>query len=170
MGDLAISIEQQQQNQWCWAAIALSICRFCNDQRWQQQCELVNKILKPILGGDDCCQDGTSDNCNISWSLSDVLNTTGHLAQPAQAVVLFENLQREIDVRQKPVAIRIVFSDLVTRHFIVVVGCSQSTDGTQWVKVADPSQPKGNVTSLEYASLQNGYRPGATWDESYFTI
>jgi Papain-like cysteine protease AvrRpt2 len=169
VGNLTFSIEHQDQDQWCWAAVTISICRFYKDQRWQHQCNLVNEILSSILGGVDCCEDGASDNCNISFSLSDVLNTTGHLVQLVQGVVSFEDLNQEIEVRQRPLAIRIVFSDFITRHFIVVVGCMQTPDGKQWVKVADPSQSTGNTTSIEYTSLLNDYRPGATWDQSYFS-
>jgi Papain-like cysteine protease AvrRpt2 len=169
VGDLVFSIEHQQQDQWCWAAVAISVCHHYNDQRWQQQCDLVNKIFAPIRGSDDCCQDGTSDNCNIPWSLSDALNTTGHLVQPVQGVVSFEDLRQEIEVRQRPVAIRITFSDLIAHHFVVIAGCMQTANGKQWVRVADPSQLTGDATSIEYASLLNDYRPGATWDESYFS-
>ena len=169
MGNLSFSMEPQDQDQWCWAAVAISICRFYKDRRWQHQCDLVNQILAPILGGIDCCQDGASNTCNISFSLSDALNTTGHLAQRVQSVVSFEDLRQEIDVRQRPVAIRIAFSDLITRHFIAVVGCAETPDGKQMVKVADPSPSTGHAASIEYKSLLNDYRPGATWDESYFS-
>jgi len=162
-------MEQQEQDQWCWAAVTISICRFYRDQKWQHQCDLVNQVLAPILGGIDCSQDGASDSCNIPFSLSDALNTTGHLAQAVPGVVSFEDLTQEIDVRQRPLATRIVFADFITRHFIVVIGCMQTPDGKQWVKVADPSLSSGNVTSIEYASLLNDYRPGATWDQSYFS-
>jgi hypothetical protein len=169
VGLLTFSIEHQDHDQWCWAAVTISVCRFYNDQRSQDQCNLVNQILAPILGGNDCCQDDASDNCNMPFSLNDALSTTGHLVQRVQGVVSFADLSREIDVRQRPVPIRIVFSDFITRHFIVVVGCMQTPDGKQSVKVADPSQSTGNITSIEYAALLNDYRPGATWDESYFT-
>jgi hypothetical protein len=168
MGDLSFSIEHQQHDQWCWAAVAISICRFCNVARWSEQCDLVNEIFAAVRGGDVCCQDGDSDNCNVPWSLSDVLNTAGLLSQPTQGVVSFDDLSQQIEGRGKPVALRVIFADLMTRHFIVVVGCSKTDDGQQWVRVADPSWATGNSTSIEYADLLSSYRENAAWDESYF--
>lgn len=169
MGDVTFSIEHQKQDQWCWAAVTISICKSYSDPAWQQQCDLVNQIFAPIRGGTDCCQDGGSNSCNMSWSLSDALSTVGHLAPPVQGVVSFEDLNEEIEVNQRPVAIRVMFADLNTAHFIVLVGCEQTAEGGQWVKIADPSGTAGNITSIEYSALLDNYRPSALWDESYFT-
>lgn len=169
MPDLSFSIEQQEQDQWCWAAVAHSLCEFFADNRWTDQCDLVNDIFGPIRGGTDCCANGDTLPCNMSWSLSIVLNTVQHLAPPVRGVVAFADLTQEIEVAQRPVAIRIMFSDLLTAHFVVLVGCATTADGRQWVKVADPSLATGNVTTIEYSTLLTDYRPGANWDESYFT-
>jgi hypothetical protein len=167
--DITFSIEQQEHDQWCWAAVALSLCNFYGDDSWPEQCDLVNDIFAPIRGSTDCCQDGDTLPCNMSWSLSIVLNTVHHLALPIRGVVTFDDLTQEIEVGQRPVAARFMFSDLLTAHFIVLVGCAKTPDGKQWVKVADPSLATGNITSIEYSTLLSDYRPGATWNESYFT-
>jgi hypothetical protein len=168
--DLAsFSLEHQQQDQWCWAAVTLGICGFYGDQTWQQQCDVVNDIFAAIRGSVDCCQNGRTLPCNMSWTLSVVLNSANHLNTPIRGVVTFADLMQEIEVGHRPVAIRIMFSDLVTAHFIVLVGCAQTADGKQWVKIADPSLATGSVTTIEYSALTNNYRPGSTWDESYFT-
>jgi hypothetical protein len=167
--DIVFSIEHQKQDQWCWAAVAISICHFYKDQTWQEQCDLVNDIFAPIRGDTDCCQSGSSLPCNMSWTLSVVLNDAQHLAPPIRGVASFDDLMQEIEVGQRPVAVRIMFSDLITAHFMVLVGCAQTPDGKQWIKVADPTLAAGNLATIEYAALLNDYRPGATWDESYFT-
>ena len=64
---------------------------------------------------------------------------------------------------------RITFSDLVTSHFLVVIGSAIDNSGTQVLKIADPSDATGNVTSIGYSALMNDYRPGAIWDQTYFT-
>ena len=171
MPDIAsFSIEQQKQDQWCWAAVTIAICEFYGDQTWQQQCDVVNDTFAAIRGGVDCCQNGSTLPCNMSWTLSVVLNTANHLNGPTRGIVEFDDLMQEIEVGQRPVAIRIMFSDLSTAHFVVLVGCAQTPDGKQWLKVADPSLATGNVTTIEYSALPSNYRPGATWDESYFTM
>jgi hypothetical protein len=165
----SFSIEHQKQDQWCWAAVALGICRFYGDQTWQQQCDVVNDVFAPIRGGIDCCQNGSTLPCNMSWTLSVVLNTANRLAPPIRGVVAFTDLMQEIEVQQRPVAVRITFSDLNIAHFLVLTGCAQTPDGKQWVKLADPSLATGIVSTIEYSTLLSNYRPGAIWDESYFT-
>jgi hypothetical protein len=165
----SFSVEHQEQDQWCWAAAALAICHFYGDQTWQQQCDLVNDIFSPIRGSTDCCQNGSTLPCNMSWTLSVVLNTANRLAQPIRGIVFFADLVQEIEVGQRPVALRMTFADLNTAHFIVLAGCAETADGRQWVKVADPSNATGIIATIEYTTLINDYRPGATWDESYFT-
>ena len=97
-----------------------------------------------------------------------MLNQFRHLVQPPQGTVAFEDLDHEITEKQQPVAVRIIFSDL-TAHFVVVIGCAIDDSGTQVLKIADPSKAGGNVTSIGYSALKNDYRPGATWDQTYFT-
>lgn len=163
-------MEHQKQDQWCWAAVTLAICQFYGDQTWQQQCDVVNDIFAEIRGAADCCQNCGTLPCNMSWTLSVVLNSANRLNAPIRSVLDFDDLMQEIEIGQRPVAIRIMFSDLNTAHFVVLVGCAQTPDGKQWVRVADPSLATGNVTTIEYSALPNNYRDGATWDESYFTM
>ena len=164
MGDISFSIEHQGQDQWCWAAVTVSICEYYKDPSPSDQCDFVNQIFGPIRGDTDCCQEGGSDSCNMPWSLSNALSTVGHLAPPVRGVVSFDDLNEEIEVHQRPVAVRITLSDLDATHFIVVVGCEQTADGGQWVKIADPSGAAGNIASIEYSALVD-----RLWDESYFT-
>jgi hypothetical protein len=166
MAVLKFQIERQGRDQWCWAAVAASICGFYQDEAVPTQCGLANQFLFP---GEDCCQATASDNCNIPFALDLVLNQLGHLVQPPQGVVSFEDLNHEITGNSQPVAVRIMFSDLVTAHFVVVIGCAIDDRGTQVLKIADPSEVAGNVTSIGYSALMNDYRPGATWDQTYFT-
>lgn len=166
MAVLSFQIEHQGRDQWCWAAVAASICRFYRDDPIPTQCGLANQFL---LSGEDCCHPEASDNCNIPFALDMVLNQLGHLVQPPQGPVTFEDLDEEIGKKQQPLALRIMFSDMVTAHFVVVIGCAIDDTGKQVVKIADPSDAAGNIASIEYTALGNDYRPGATWDQTYFT-
>ena len=165
MAVLEFHIEHQAKDQWCWAAVAASVCRFYQDAQTQTQCGLANQFLSP---GEDCCQDDASDNCNTPFALDIVLNQLRHLVQPSRGVVQFEELDHEVAVNQRPVAVRVMLSDLLTSHFVVVVGCAIEA-GIEIVKVADPSDATGNMTSIPYSALANDYRPGALWDQTYFT-
>ena len=166
MADLEFRLEHQKQSQWCWAAVAISICRFYSDQNWPSQCQLVNDVFSGTSGG-DCCQDGSSSECDMPWDLRDVLNRAKHLQQPVRGVISFQDLTNEIEAR-RPVAARILLADM-TAHFVVLVGCSEDDDGAQWVKVADPSDASGSLTTIPVSAFLNDYKPGANWDQSYFT-
>jgi hypothetical protein len=166
MAVLKFKIQHQNRDQWCWAAVASSMCGFYQDQTAPTQCQLANQFLFP---GEDCCQAGASDTCNTPFALSLVLNQLGHLVQPPRGVVAFEDLDQEINVNRQPVVVRITFSDQVTSHFVVVMGTAIEASGTQVLNIADPSQGTGSVTSMEYLTLRDDFKPGARWDETYFT-
>jgi hypothetical protein len=166
MAVLNFQIEHQCRDQWCWAAVAASICGFYEDDPLPTQCELANQFLFP---GQDCCQPGASEVCNIPYALDLVLNQLGHLVQPPQGVVAFEDLDLEVSQKQQPIALRIMFSDMVTAHFVVVVGSATDDTGNHVVKIADPSSAAGNMTTIAFSALGNDYRPGSTWDQTYFT-
>jgi hypothetical protein len=79
----------------------------------------------------------------------------------------FGDLSQQIEANI-PVGVRIQLADF-SAHFIVVTACEETSDGRQWVKIADPSGAAGNIVTLEYEELVSNFRPGATWDESYLT-
>lgn len=166
MADLNFQIQQQGRDQWCWAAVASSISGFYQDETVPTQCGLATQFLAVA---EDCCQPDASDSCNVPFALDIVLNQLGHLVQPTRGVVSFEDLNGEITENQQPVVARIMFSDFVTAHFVVLIGCAIDDNGAQMLKVADPSEAAGNVTSIEYSAFMNDYRPGAIWDQTYFT-
>jgi hypothetical protein len=55
------------------------------------------------------------------------------------------------------------------RKLVVVDQEASDDSGTKMLKIADPSAIAGNTTSIGYSALVNDYRPGATWDQTYFT-
>jgi hypothetical protein len=135
-------IEQQAQDQWCWAAVTLGICRFYGDQTWQQQCDVVNDVFAAIRGIVDCCQNRSTLPCNMSWTLSVVLNSANHLNMPIRGVVTFADLMQEIEVGHRPVAVRIMFSDLVTAHFIVWSAAHKLQMGNNGSRSRTPAWPQ----------------------------
>jgi Papain-like cysteine protease AvrRpt2 len=159
-------IEPQLKDQWCWAAVAASICGFYRDNPVPSQCGLANQFLFP---SEDCCPSGDADGCNIPFALDLVLNQLGHLVQPTRGVVSFDDLNDAVTTNSKPVVVRLLFSDLITAHFVVVVGCALDDSGQQIVRIADPCQTCSNVTSMPYSALSNDFKPGATWTDTYFT-
>jgi hypothetical protein len=164
--EFTFDIDQQKNTQWCWAAVAVSICRYYKDNRWPQQCALVNDIFVPIRGSTDCCQNSDFP-CDTPWALDEVLSQSNHLGQ-SFGVVGFGQLNREITAN-RPIGVRINFGGILGFHFIILAGAFVTQDGTQMVKVADPSLASGNINSIQYDTLTDDYKPGAIWDQTYFT-
>jgi hypothetical protein len=102
----------QAQKNWCWAAVSVSVFRFFNDLRWPDQCTLVNSIFSDTLLGEDCCQNGATDDCDLGWDISEVLGPNGHLTGQVNASVPFAVLNQEIAVNKAPVVIRVQFDPL----------------------------------------------------------
>ena len=57
-GRIGFSIIAQEQRNWCWSAVSVSIERFYDSGAARQQCELANTAL----ARNDCCADGASDS------------------------------------------------------------------------------------------------------------
>jgi hypothetical protein len=164
------AIEQQNHDQWCWAAVCISVFRFFNDQRWKTQCALVNDTFNDVLAGNDCCQNGASDDCDRAWDIGLVLFNKGHMVLPQVSGPMdFDALTHEISNNRSPVVIRVQFDDGVTDHFVAIVGCALDQDGRQIIQVADPSGAAGNCSTLEFENFPENYRPGTTWVNCYRT-
>lgn len=160
------AIEQQAQNQWCWAAVSLSVFRYFNNQTFATQCALVNSVFTPP---EDCCQAGSGNDCDQSWDISEVLAQYGFLAAEVGGPLDFATLQQQIETAQAPVVIRVQFDDGMTDHFMAIVGCAVDAQGNQIVYVADPSQAAGNSCQYELAGFPENYRPGCAWVNTYQT-
>ena len=159
----------QAQTQWCWAAVSVSVFRFFNDLRWPDQCKLVNDVFSGILAGEDCCQGGDSEDCDIGWDIAQVLRSKGHLAERMDNPVGFDVLSRELDINGAPVVIRVEFDDGLSDHFMAIVGCSVDASGERIVQIADPGCANGNYSIHEFDDFPSNYRPGMVWRNTYCT-
>ena len=167
MPDLTFRIQKQEQLNWCWAAISASIAVYYKDPQWQQQCTVVDAVLKSVIGGANCCSAGASVPCNIPWDLRQALLRTGHLEKPINGAISFEVVTAEVESR-RPLACRI-FGPGPIAHFVAIIGCARSSVGQQWVTIADPSPAAGNTTTLLYPDLLTNYHYDSRWDRTYLT-
>lgn len=165
--DRPFRIQHQEQDMWCWAAVAASLCVFYQDDTGRKQCDLANRFLEPVRNGVDCCSNGSSADCNVTFSFPDAIDELGHFDSTLSGPLSFEDVGNQISAN-RPVAVRIKFADS-SGHVIVLAGSEETSDGRQWVKVADPSGASGNLVTLEYKDVVDNYRPEATWDETYLT-
>lgn len=155
---LPFSQQRQMQNQWCWAAVTVSISLFYSPGNLTQ-CSLVNAELGRV----DCCLDGSSLPCNRPWTLDHPLMRTGKLSTTRASFASFPEVVGEINARH-PLCCRIGWR-LGGGHFVVIQGYSQGANGS-WVSVADPFY---GPSTYVYDVFRTNYRSSGGWTHSYFT-
>ena len=155
-------MQHQQQDEWCWAAVATSVSLFYDPASGWTQCEVAKKVLKR----DTCCDDG--ETCNEPTQLDWALKATGNLrGKIIDGTTTYARLNDEIGNR-RPLGCRIRWPDQAG-HFVVVRGYSDNQAGGQtehWLKVEDPWD---GPTDITYDKFLTKYRDTGTWTHSYRT-
>src|SRR5688500_15920023 len=83
---LPFAMETQTRQEWCWAAVSVSVARFYKQNSPWSQCKLVNEEL----GLNNCCQTTIPSECNKPWYLEKGLAKVLHLAKHIQAPLSFD--------------------------------------------------------------------------------
>jgi len=156
-GSIIFALQEQEQSNWCWSAVAVSVSRFYGSTDWTQ-CGLA----EAVLGRVGCCLD--KESCNEEAALSDALRKTKNLAQGPVAPLDFSDLTAEIDAG-RPVCFRVEFND-VKGHFVVVSSYTEDAAGDR-VTVEDPV---GSVTTtLSYEEFKTRYQSSGRCTHSFLT-
>lgn|SRR2546425_3447556 len=156
---LLFSEETQQQDQWCWAAVTVSISHFYDAASDWTQCTLVNAELSRS----DCCWNGSTLSCNRPWTLERPLSRTNNLNWMDGSAAAFPDVVTEID-NHRPLGCRVGWS-AGGGHFVVVHGYSDGANGS-WVSVADPFYGPSTYT---YDVFCTSYRNSGQWTHSCYT-
>jgi Papain-like cysteine protease AvrRpt2 len=160
---LEFTVQRQEQSQWCWAAVSVSIADFYERPTNWTQCRLVCD-MRQISG---CCEDGSTPDCNQPWYLDKALDGMGALRRfdpvspPNPSGTLPTEIEDEIDAGQ-PVGVRIGWRG-GGGHVIVVEGCSE--DGAM-VAVEDPLF---GASDLPAPLLYDRYQGTGRWTHTYLT-
>jgi hypothetical protein len=160
---LKFTMQPQKREEWCWAAVSVSVSRFYDAQSPWSQCGLVNAELS--LG--DCCSGGGADACNQPWYLEYGLERVGHLSGKLESSISFADVGVELDARRPP-ACWVKWPD-GTGHFVVLNGYATdfaATPPAEWVSVQDP---KYGHSDYRYLKFLVSYRKVGGWTFSYFT-
>src|SRR5947207_5493093 len=72
---LGFTMQPQQQTEWCWAAVSVSVNLYFHATSGQTQCAVANTAM----GQTTCCPDGGSTQCNQPWFLDLALQLVGDL-------------------------------------------------------------------------------------------
>ena len=164
MPQLTFSMQQQQQANWCWAAVSASTSSFFGGPSGQsgepwKQCEVANCALGQVT----CCAAPSSPACNTDYYLDSGLTCVSHLAGPVTSGPSpYLSIKNEID-NNRPVGVRIGwYGD--GGHFVCVTGYDDGS-GTQFVDVDDPWY---GSSTYEYNAFCSAYQSGAGgWTHTY---
>lgn len=157
-GDGQISqfpMQQQQESNWCWAAVSVSVDHYFSPQSSSTQCQVA-----AIVTGLNCC--GGFDDCDLPEHLEDALQAV-NITPVIQPPLTFDEVRQQIDAGQ-PVCVRIGWPDQLRGHFVVLCGYRELTTGEQLVSVADPFYP-GSI--VDFDEFNSNYQGGGQWTDSY---
>jgi Papain-like cysteine protease AvrRpt2 len=159
---LPLNMQPQQQTEWCWAAVAVSVSLFYNSGSSWIQCSVVNSELNQS----SCCQNGPSAVCNQPWYLDSALQRTGNLDHWVQGSASFS--QSSLEVKQgKPLGVRIGWLG-GGGHFIAISGYDDSNAAAPLAYVCDPN-PGVGPSWVSYNTLVNSYQGSGQWTTCYYT-
>jgi hypothetical protein len=154
---LAFTMQPQQQTEWCWAAVSVSVNLYYHPASGQTQCAVANIAM----GQSTCCQDGSTPQCNQPWFLDQALSIVGDLKAWSPGKVPFTTVKSEIN-DCRPLCLRIGWNG-GGGHFVAVYGFSNTNNR---LNVGDPWY--GNSV-VKYALFPGNYQGGGTWTDSYTT-
>lgn len=155
-------MQSQQQSEWCWSAVAVSISLFYNPAGNWVQCSLVNAELRQT----SCCQSGASAPCNQPWYLDSALQRTANLDHLASGAASFAQSSSQVQ-QGRPLGVRIGWAG-GGGHFIAISGYDDSDPANLFVYVCDPN-PGVGPSWVSYNSLVNAYQGTGHWTTCYYT-
>jgi Papain-like cysteine protease AvrRpt2 len=162
MPALNFKMQDQEQSEWCWAAVAASTSMHYDPNSGWTQCKVAGAELQV----QNCCQDPLPAACNKRWRVHSALRTTKNLTRFTTNAEKFSVVQHEID-SQRSLCARIGWKGSNSGHFVVIDGYDDS-GGLQLLTVRDPNA-KVRTAIVNYATLVKGYQGSGVWTDSFFT-
>jgi len=153
---LPFAMQPQQQTEWCWAAVSVSVSFYYSSASTWTQCSLANDEL----GQTTCCLNGSTVACNQPWYLDRALTRTSHLKAFAPGSILVAKVKAEIDA-DRPLGVRIGWSN-GGGHFVVIDGYSNSD-------LLDIQDPFWGSSTIDYTLFLSSYQGSGSWTHSYWT-
>lgn len=156
------TMEEQELDQWCWAAVGVSVNNYIAPDPALSQGDLATRVLR-VPGG--CNGNAVSPACDKPASLTDVLNVLHRQGgDPILGPVSFAQIRQAIDAGW-PIPVRIVWDDNAgNAHFVVISGYTVSPSGAPLVQVDDPFYGKSIV---DYNTFVSSYHGSGQWERTY---
>ncbi len=165
IGIADFEIEEQQQTNWCWCAVGVSISKYYQriKNNWTQ-CEVYNKVK------------GSSDVCSYAFRDPQISSSDNLAGDPGKALSLegingglirsfasWEDILAEIDKAQ-PMPCGIIWSNQGGAGHTTVITAAYTVNGQNWLVVDDPWYGR---SSILYDKYKTAYKK--TGDEWKYT-
>ena len=139
-------IEQQQENDWCWDAVAVSVDHYFDPlSSWTQETFAERALGVPLPRSDQ------------TWYLSDALAILKRLNGNPRPALSFEEVQQQLDANL-PVCVQIDWNEGGS-HYLVISGYSVSAGRTPQVTISDPILPNSNAIVWDFEAFVYAYSP-----------
>lgn len=157
---IPFKMQQQEQDEWCWAANAVSAAHYLGGKALSQ-CALVNNEL----GRKSCCSNGASEECNQPFYLEDALAAAGchfrHVGHAISAAAIGCALSMGTAIEA-----RLGWTDGNGRfdgsqHFVAITAIEPATS---MLHVADPWY---RTSSASYDDFARSYKTAGIWTDTY---
>jgi hypothetical protein len=154
-----LDMQEQQEDQWCWAAVSVSVDRyFTKNQSPWTQC----RIASDQLGG-SCCQNPDSETCDQPWFLEKALGKMNRMPDgPRTGQLSFVEVCQQL-AKGRPVCVRIAWRGNGA-HFVAITGQMVTSSGVEMLVVADPFW---GTSMVSYDSFVSDYLGAGQWTTSY---
>jgi hypothetical protein len=169
----AFNMQTQDETDWCWAAVAVSINAYLDppadplgNPTWTQA-SLATQVLAQELQWNpavDCTAD-PNEECDRPAGLNDALSIAGNLmagGYRSNCFLDFASIQSWMD-QQLPVGARIQWPG-GGAHFVALSGYQVFASGEQKVVVEDPLY---GPSVQDYSSLRGQYIYNGSWNDTY---
>jgi hypothetical protein len=157
---IPFKMQHQEQDEWCWAANAVSAARYLG-RKPLSQCALVNDEL----GRNSCCSHGGSEECNQPFYLEDALSAAGchfrHVDHAISAAAIGAALSAGTAIEA-----RIGWTDGNgtfdgSGHFVAITAIEPTTS---MLHVADPWY---RTSTIAYDDFAHAYKSVGVWTDTY---
>lgn len=159
-------VRHQEQDNWCWAALAVSVEAFYTRTTPRTQCSLVNTTI----GRTDCCERTPCAACNTSYSIGRGLSNLNCLnGSTIPNSISFSDVRTQI-ADSKPIGIRVLWAGGSTTvgHALSIYGYKTENLAAADVTI-DVSDPTHGLSTVKFARFPANYHGGVFWTHTYKT-
>jgi ABC-type bacteriocin/lantibiotic exporter with double-glycine peptidase domain len=147
-----LRFQQQEHNEWCWAAVAAMVAHFYDTTSTVTQCGVA------AITTHNCCAQPLPVGCNVPVDLDSALTFVDRFHAPVLGPLTPGQLIRKTDA-EKPVCARIGWAG-GGGHFVVIKGYDNRDPQTLFLSISDPQRGEYNIPFETFRDR---------WTNSYYT-